>query len=193
MLRFEARLLLGVLLLCCKGELDLESLLDLGHCIVLRLSMLFQKLFDLLVFLLLELLKFTLGLFDDFLDFGVDHHLLHLKAHLRLEAKAAELALRLANRQLVVLHLWYRLAARCGAARLAARLIQEPHNLALARELHCEIVMSVQLVEQVEQIGDLIFILCHVHVHRLRQDSADGLPDLISKATTLGGRRSVPL
>ena len=105
--------------------------------------MFFQELFNFLVLLLLELLKLALRLINDFFDFWIDHHLLHLKAHFRLEAKTAKIALCLANCQLVVLHLWLRLAARCGAARRAARLIQEPHNLALARELHREIVMSV--------------------------------------------------
>ena len=105
-----------------------------------------------------------------------------------MEAKTAKIALSLANRQLVVLHLWYRLAARCGAARLAARLIQEPHNLALARELHREIMMGVQLVQQVDQIADLVLILRHVHLHRLGQDSANSLSDLIGKTATLGGR-----
>ena len=147
LLCLEACLLLVVLLLCCKGELDLESLLDLRHCFILSLGVLFQELFNFLVLLLLELLKFALGLIDYFLDSWIDHHLLHFEAHFRLEAETAKIALCLANCQLVVLHLRYRLAARCGVPRLAARLIQEPHNLALARELHREIVMGVQLVQ----------------------------------------------
>ena len=48
--------------------------------------------------------------------------------------------------------------------------------------------MGVQLVQQVDQIADLVLILRHVHLHRLGQDSANSLSDLIGKTATLGGR-----
>lgn len=82
LLCFEACLLLVVLLLCCKGELDFESLLDFGHCLILIFGVLFQELFNFLVLLLLEFLEFALGLINYFFDSWIDHHLLHLEAHL---------------------------------------------------------------------------------------------------------------
>jgi len=101
---------------------------------------------------MLEFLKLLLGLVDDFLYFRVNHHLLHLEAHLGLEAEAAEFALGLANGELVVFDLGCGLVSlghRCCTARLVARLVQKLHDFTLARQLHSEVMVGVELIEQV--------------------------------------------
>lgn len=90
--------------------------------------MLLLELRDLVLFLLLELLELALRLVDDLLNFRVNHHLLHLEPHLRLEAEPAELALGLADCDLVVFDSRGRLSHAWTRARLAS-LIQELHYL----------------------------------------------------------------
>lgn len=93
LLLFQLSLLLRVLLLDSQGELHLELLLHLRYGFILRLSVLLQKLFNLVVFLLLELFEFLFGLVHDLFHLGVDHQLLHLESHLRLEAQTPEFTL----------------------------------------------------------------------------------------------------
>ena len=71
-----------------------------------------------------------LRLLDDLLHLRIDHHLLHLQPHLRLEAQPAKVTLRLADRQLVILNLGLLLSARAARLTLAG-LIQKLHYLAL--------------------------------------------------------------
>ena len=133
MLDLQSLFLLRVLLLAGKGDLNLILLLHLLIGLVLSLGVLLLELFDVFIFLLLEFFKFLAGLVNDFFHFRINHHLLHLKFHFRLEAKATEFALSLADSDLVVLD--GRGGFGCGTCLISSigGLIQELHNLRLVR------------------------------------------------------------
>lgn len=153
--------------------------------------MLFLELSDFVFLLFLELFEFSLGLVDNLLDLGINHHLLHLESHLGLETETAEFALRLANGLFVILHCWSRLG-NTGTGPSFTSFVQKLHDLRLIRKLHCQVVVCVQLVQQIYQVRRFVFVGL-VKVTSLGENSTDGLADFIGETTSLGRRRSVTL
>ena len=141
LLLLKLLLLLRVLFFCGAGELQFKLLLNFLIGLIFSFSMILLELGDFIFFLLLEFFELLPGLVNDLLHHWVDHHLLHLEAHLRLEAQT-ELALGLADGHLVVFDGGGCLA-RARASLHLARFVQKLHDLRLIGELHCQVVMGV--------------------------------------------------
>ena len=86
LLLLKLMFLIHVFFFSGTGYLQFELLLYFLVGLVFSFSMIFLELSDFVLFLLMELLESFPGLFYYLFHPRIDHHLLHLETHLRLEA-----------------------------------------------------------------------------------------------------------
>ena len=74
-----------------------------------------------------------------------------------------------------------------------ASFVEELDDLGRVREFHCQIMMRVKLRKETDQVSDVFFILVCLLVHRLGENSADSLANLVSETAALGRSGAIAL
>ena len=74
-----------------------------------------------------------------------------------------------------------------------ASFVEELDDLGRVREFHCQIMMCVKLRKETDQVSDVFFVFICLLVHRLGENSADSLANLVSETAALGRSGAITL